>query len=71
MSWPAVRFDDIDEIKADRYCGSGIPDLVLVDASGKVLSDSFNGAEYLGPEKVMNDIKSMVPASQSAQTASP
>jgi nucleoredoxin len=60
MSWPAVRFDDIDATKANQYCGEGIPDLVLVDAGGKVLSDSFNGSEYVGPYKVMDDIKSMV-----------
>ena len=61
MPWPAVRFDDIESVKANKYCGAGIPDLVLVDADGKVLSDSFNGQEYVGPEKVMDDIKSLVP----------
>lgn len=61
MTWPAVRFDDIDQVKANQYCGEGIPDLVLVDANGKVLSDSFKGSEYVGPEQVMDDIKAMVP----------
>jgi nucleoredoxin len=61
MTWPAVRFDDIDRVKANQYCGEGIPDLVLVDADGKVLSDSFSGSTYLGPQKVIDDIKSMVP----------
>jgi nucleoredoxin len=60
MTWPAVRFDDIASTKANKYCGSGIPDLVLVDADGKVLSDSFQGSNYVGPYKVMDDIKSMV-----------
>jgi hypothetical protein len=62
MPWPAVRFDDIDRVKANQYCGEGIPDLVLVDANGKVLSDSFKGPDYVGPGQVMDDIKSMVPA---------
>ncbi len=61
MTWPAVRFSDIEQSKANRYCGSGIPDLVLVDADGKVLSDSFSGSDYLGPQKVMADIQAMVP----------
>jgi nucleoredoxin len=45
MTWPAVRFSDISNSRlgANKYCGSGIPDLVLVDENGKVLSDSFNG----------------------------
>lgn len=60
MPWPAVRFDDIDSTKANQYCGEGIPDLVLVDAGGKVLSNSFQGSDYVGPYKVIDDIKSMV-----------
>lgn len=60
MPWPAVRFDDIARTKANQYSGSGIPDLVLVDADGKVLSNSFQGSDYVGPDKVMDDIKSMV-----------
>jgi nucleoredoxin len=62
MQWPAVRFDDIEHTKANQYCGAGIPDLVLVDASGKVLSDSFHGSDYVGPYQVIDDIKSIVPA---------
>ena len=60
MSWPAVRFDDIASTNANKFCGEGIPDLVLVDAGGKVLSDSFQGSNYVGPYKVIDDIKSMV-----------
>lgn len=60
MPWPAVRFDDIESTHANKYCGSGIPDLVLVDAKGNVLSDSFHGSDYVGPYKVMDDIKTMV-----------
>jgi nucleoredoxin len=63
MPWPAVRFSDITlpDVNARRYCGSGIPDLVLTDENGKVLSDSFNGQTYLGPQKVVEDIKKLVP----------
>jgi nucleoredoxin len=35
------------------YCGSGIPDLVLLDDHGRVLSDSFDGGRYLGPQQVL------------------
>jgi nucleoredoxin len=40
MPWPAFSFDDLDhEGKAiEKFAGSGIPDLVLVDAGGRVLS---------------------------------
>ena len=64
MPWPAVRFSDLkhdgnNTFKGsgiEKYAGTGIPDLVLVDASGNVLSDSFQGTQYLGPETVVNDI---------------
>ena len=65
MTWPAVRFSDIDDqrLAAKKYCGSGIPCLVLTDTNGKVLSDSFQGQDYLGPQKVVDDIQKMVPKS--------
>lgn len=62
MPWPAVRFSDIHDagLEAKKYCGDGIPCLVLVDADGKVLSDTYRGGQYMGPEVVMDDIKTMV-----------
>ncbi len=62
MPWPAVWFADIEnpDLNARQYHGPGIPCLVLVDSSGNVLSDSFNGGQYLGPRHVLDDIRSMV-----------
>ena len=61
MPWPAI---DYSKIKAKesitRYVGNGVPCLVLVDASGKVLSDSFAGKDYVGPQKVVADIESIL-----------
>ena len=63
MAWPAVRFSDLDDSRlgAKKYCGPGIPCLVLTDENGKVLSDSFHGQDYVGPQQVVEDIKKMVP----------
>jgi len=63
MPWPAVRFGDIATADANEFGSSGIPDLVLVDADGTVLSDSFAmwGWAYVGPDKVIKDIETMVP----------
>jgi len=61
MPWPAVRFSAISNTKLNALCGPGIPDLVLTDENGKVLSDSFHGKDYVGPYQVMEDIKKMVP----------
>jgi nucleoredoxin len=56
MPWLVLKYDLIHQ-NPDllRYRGDGIPCLVLVDATGKVLSDSFNGANYLGPGHVLQD----------------
>ncbi|MCE0497754.1 MAG: redoxin domain-containing protein [Methylacidiphilales bacterium] len=63
MPWPAVWFQDNDspEVGAKRYLGPGIPDLVLVDANGNVLANSFDGNRYLGPQHVIDAIQHMVP----------
>ena len=54
MPWWGVAFGS-ESAKALRkaYCGSGIPDLVLLDDHGQVLADSFDGGRYLGPQQVL------------------
>ena len=63
MPWPAMKYPDLDDprVSVKKYFGSGIPDLVLVDSNGKVLSDTFSGKDYVGPSHVLEDIKKMVP----------
>jgi nucleoredoxin len=57
MPWPAIDYAKVASKDAIRkYAGDGIPCLVLLDASGKVISDSFAGKEYLGPGKVLGDL---------------
>jgi nucleoredoxin len=57
MPWPAVDYQKLESKEAiKKYVGPGIPCLVLVDATGKVMSDSFAGTEYLGPGKVLADL---------------
>ena len=57
MPWPAVDFQKVaNKAAINKYAGNGIPDLVLLDASGKVVSDSYAGKEYLGPQKVLADL---------------
>jgi nucleoredoxin len=57
MPWPAIDYQKLAGKDAVRkYAGSGIPCLVVVDPTGKVVSDSFAGKEYLGPAKVLGDL---------------
>ena len=70
MPWPAIDFAKVpgkEEIR--KYAGEEIPCLVLVDASGKVISDSFAGKEYLGPAKVLTDLDAIFAGASSAQVA--
>jgi nucleoredoxin len=57
MPWPAIDFPKLEGKDAIRkYAGNGIPCLVLVDATGKVISSTYAGAQYLGPAKVLSDL---------------
>jgi nucleoredoxin len=57
MPWPAIDFQKVASKTAiTKFAGQGIPDLVLLDASGRVVSDSYAGKEYLGPQKVLADL---------------
>lgn len=57
MPWPALDFKKKrSNQKLTQFAGKGIPCLVLVDAEGKVLSNSYEGATYVGPRKVLKDI---------------
>jgi thiol-disulfide isomerase/thioredoxin len=68
MPWPAVRFSELQHdgngtfkgSGIEKFANSGIPDLVLVDADGKVLSDSFQNGTYVGPQAVVDDINKLV-----------
>jgi nucleoredoxin len=57
MPWLAIDFQKLAGKDAIRkYAGSGIPCLVIVDANGNVVSDSFAGKQYRGPQKVLQDL---------------
>ncbi len=61
MPWAALRFERKSmERELTHYAGNGIPDLVVVDGDGKVLSDSYQGANYVGPYKVANDLAKLI-----------
>ena len=57
MKWPALSWHLIASApEINSYGGDGIPDLVLVDENGRVLSDSYRNGDYVGPHAVLNDI---------------
>jgi nucleoredoxin len=60
MPWPALRWDAVKWSQAKKLAGPGIPCLVLVDSQGKVVSNSFEGKNYLGPHKVLDDLRKLL-----------
>ena len=63
MPWPAMQFKGAAASRLSKhYAGSGIPCLVLISPSGKVLADSFQGRTYVGPQSVLNYLKGKIGA---------
>ena len=52
-----------------KYAGDGIPCLVVVDANGKVISDSYAGKTYRGPAQVLNDLDQLFATTPTGQLA--
>lgn len=54
MKWPALSWDSReDSPEITQYSCPGIPCVVVVDRNGRVLADSYEDGEYLGPEAPM------------------
>jgi nucleoredoxin len=67
MPWPAIDFAKLPTKGAlKKYAGEAIPCLVLLDDSGKVISDTYAGKNFIGPEKVLAEMATIF-----AQTPAP
>jgi nucleoredoxin len=70
MPWPAVSFDKIARNAAlKKYAGSGIPCLVVVDETGKVIFDTYAGETYRGPKAVLTDLEQLFAGKSPTQIA--
>jgi nucleoredoxin len=57
MPWPAIDYAKLKSVpELVKYAGKGIPDLVIIDSSGKVLADSYVNGNYVGPAQVLADL---------------
>jgi nucleoredoxin len=63
MPWPALPFSDVwnTRLWPLHYVAKGIPNLVLIDETGKVLSQTYQAEVPRSPLTVVDDIKTMVP----------
>jgi nucleoredoxin len=61
MDWPALAFDQKSSTPAlTKHSGPGIPCLVMIDETGKVLSDSYVDGNYRGPRAVLEDMEKIL-----------
>ncbi len=70
MPWPAMRYSAVKGSRLAKFAGRGIPCLVLLNEKGELLSHSYEGDNYLGPRKVMRDLKKMLTGDASGIAAS-
>lgn len=60
MPWLAIDYQKLGEKQELRnFAGNAIPSLILVDATGKLLSSTYAGTQYLGPQKVLGDLDTL------------
>ena len=66
MPWPAIDYSKLGNVpELVKYAGKGIPDLVIVDGSGKVLANSYVNGNYVGPARVLDDLDNLFAKSAS------
>ena len=69
MPWPAIEYGKVEgKVELRKFAGQGIPCLVLVDSDGRVLSDTYVGGKYVGPEKVLTDLDAIFGIAKVAKT---
>ena len=57
MPWLAINFSKLGEkASLKKDAGNGIPSLVLVDASGNLISSSYANGQRRGPQQVLADL---------------
>jgi len=61
MPWPAIQYEKIKQAgEVNKLCGNGIPSLVLVDLSGKVVKDCYENGQYVGPGVVVAELEKLL-----------
>lgn len=61
MNWRAVAYDvGRSDPAMKQFAGAGIPCLVFMDHTGKVLSDSYVNGNYVGPQRVLKDMRQVL-----------
>ena len=61
MKFPALKYTERNTTSGiTKYAGPGIPCLVVLDANGKVLADTFQGDDYKGPQAPLGELEKLL-----------
>jgi thiol-disulfide isomerase/thioredoxin len=61
MPWPMIDFRQLGRVGVlERRAGDGIPCLVVIDRQGRALLHSYQGAEYIGPQAVLEKFATLL-----------
>jgi len=61
MPWPVLNYSYVGSVKVlDRWAGPGIPCLVVVSRDGEQIFNSYHGAEYVGPQLVLDQFTGLL-----------
>lgn len=61
MPWPALSYESPLKAKLSDELGvNGIPCLVMFNNNGQVVSSSYQGTTYVGPNTVLDDLKEIL-----------
>ncbi len=72
MPWPALSYDSpAKQALGDELGVEGIPCLVMFNNKGAVISSSYKNKKYVGPDKVLNDLKELLKKNASAPNSQP
>jgi nucleoredoxin len=70
MPWPAIDFPKLKGKQGlSKDAGPGIPSLVLFDSTGHLISSSYAGSKYRGPQQVLADIDAIFAGKMPARFA--
>ena len=72
MPWPALSYDSpAKQQLGDELEVKGIPCLVMFNNKGAVISSSYKNKKYVGPDKVLNDLKELLKKNASTPNIRP
>lgn len=60
MPWPAAPFPKAEALTKKYGGGRGIPNVIVLDRDDKVVSQSYAGERYLGPQNPIDDLKQLL-----------